>query len=273
MRPRNVAVLLPVYNSEGLVSRAVNSILLQSFENFDFLIYDDSSTDGTFEELRKIRDSRIRIESGDTNIGESKARNLLLRETSARFVFIMDADDEAHPRRLEVQLRYLERFSNVMVLGSWASTFTRNRFLKPPISDKEIRFQLKFKNPIVHPTVALNRSLIGFGDLYPLSRHPTPDLWLWRSLAQNSSHKFANLPLPLVRYKMPTEELMLARQLHESEADLRDQQLMRRVQEPRPRRGTKVIRRIRASELLEFTRTLHTVALSRGSKTRAQEIS
>jgi len=204
---------MPTFNSEGTVAPAVKSILRQTFRDFEMVVYDDGSSDQTLEILHNIIDPRLRIVCGEANIGESDARNLLLQETKAQIVFVMDADDEAHPRRLDLQMRYLGSNERVMALGTWASTFTPRRYLTPALSDREIRKLLRYKNPLLHPTVALNRELVGYGDLYPRGRNPTPDLSLWRRLASESPFEFANIPLPLVRYRMPTAELMRSRQL------------------------------------------------------------
>lgn len=209
------AVLMPTFNSENTVARAVKSILQQTFRDFEMVVYDDGSDDQTLEILHSVHDPRLRIVCGENNIGESDSRNLLLQETKARIVFVMDADDEAHPRRLDLQMRYLRSNETVMVVGTWASTFTPPRCLTPALSDREIRKLLRYKNPILHPTVALNRELVGYDDLYPQGRHPTPDFSLWKRLASERSFEFANIPLPLVRYRMPTAELMRSRQVNQ----------------------------------------------------------
>ena len=106
MSSLTVSVLMPVYNTERYVGEAVESILNQTFTDFEFIIVDDGSTDGSLKVLREYadKDPRIRLISRE-NRGLGETRNELLREARGELVAWADADDVSHPHRLETQAR------------------------------------------------------------------------------------------------------------------------------------------------------------------------
>ena len=113
-----ISVLMPVYNAERFVAEAVQSILSQTFGDFEFIIIDDGSSDGSLEILRRFEraDSRIRL-SSRPNTGYTVALNEMLAMASGQFVARMDADDVAMPQRLQKQVDYLCAHPNCVVVG------------------------------------------------------------------------------------------------------------------------------------------------------------
>ena len=122
-----VTVLLSTHNDLRFLPQAVESILSQSFGDFEFLIIDDGSTDGTTEYLSSVsgEDPRVRVLSNERNIGLTRSLNLGLGSARGRFLARMDADDVSAPQRLARQVTFLERNSDVGVVGS-------SRTLCPP---------------------------------------------------------------------------------------------------------------------------------------------
>lgn len=114
-----VSVVMPVHNAMPYLDVAVESILGQTLQNFEFVILDDASTDGSTERLREwaARDPRIRLIEEKRNLGPALSSERIAREASAPVVARMDADDISYPRRLEEQLEVLDSFSNVGVVG------------------------------------------------------------------------------------------------------------------------------------------------------------
>ena len=114
-----VSVALPVHNCERYVAEAIESILAQTFTDFEFLIVDDGSTDGTLPILNRFaaRDSRIRVISRP-NTGIVGALNEMLGLARADLVARMDADDVALPVRFERQVRYLDEHPECVMVGS-----------------------------------------------------------------------------------------------------------------------------------------------------------
>ena len=101
-----IAVVLPVFNAESTIRRAVNSILSQTWNDLELVIVNDGSTDGTAEVLSSIDDSRLKVIHAD-HVGVAEAANLATQSTSAPFVARMDADDWSHPDRLQLQFELL----------------------------------------------------------------------------------------------------------------------------------------------------------------------
>ena len=112
------AVLMAVYNGMPYLPLAIESILGQTYEDFEFLIINDRSTDETREVVLGYRDSRIRLLDNQENIGQTRSLNRGLSETRCELVARMDDDDVSHPQRLERQVRFLEEHADVAVVGS-----------------------------------------------------------------------------------------------------------------------------------------------------------
>ena len=104
-----VSVIIPVYNCENTIERAVTSVLNQTFRDFELIIVDDGSTDGTKEELNKITDPRIRVIDHERNLGAAAARNTGMRHARGKYIALLDSDDEWLVKKLDLQLEALEK--------------------------------------------------------------------------------------------------------------------------------------------------------------------
>ena len=118
-----ITVLMSVYNGERYLKEAIESILNQTYKDFEFVIYDDCSTDNTPEIIESYSDSRIVYRRNSVNQGLT--RNLAdgVSRSAADYIARMDADDIAYPERLERQLEWMEHHPEVTVLGSPVSFF------------------------------------------------------------------------------------------------------------------------------------------------------
>jgi glycosyltransferase involved in cell wall biosynthesis len=112
-----VSVLLPVYNAEETVSHALESLLGQSFSDFEVVIIDDGSTDGSMEILRRCQDPRVRISSRE-NRGLAVSLNEALRSARGELVARHDADDTSDPNRFQRQVDYLDGHPSVGLVGT-----------------------------------------------------------------------------------------------------------------------------------------------------------
>jgi len=118
MKNPKVTVLMSVYNGEKYLREAVDSILGQTFKDFEFLIINDGSTDKTGEILKSYNDPRIKIINNEKNIGLTKSLNTGLRLARGEYIARQDADDISLPTRLEKELKFLEQNSNVALVGT-----------------------------------------------------------------------------------------------------------------------------------------------------------
>ena len=99
-----ISVIMPLYNAEKYVEQAINSILNQTYQDFELIIVDDKSTDKSYEICRRIKDKRIRLFQNNCNFGISQTRNIALQHTNGEYIAIMDDDDIAPLYRLEKEI-------------------------------------------------------------------------------------------------------------------------------------------------------------------------
>lgn len=200
-----VSVVMAVYNGERYLREAVDSILEQTFTDFEFLIIDDGSTDGTQGILRAYEDSRIRVLVNEQNAGLTRSLNRGLQAARGEFIARQDADDVSEPERLEKQIAFLDANPEVALLGSWYSIIdTQSNYqqqIRPPCEHREICWDLLFYCPFVHSAVMLRRELVlrevgPYDESYGYSQ----DYDWWCRIAD--ALPVANLPEYLVRYRV-----------------------------------------------------------------------
>ena len=200
-----VSVLMSVYNGRPFLSRAIDSVNNQTFEDFEFLIIDDASTDGSLEVIRDwcTRDGRIRVIENKVNRGLGYCLKRGVKEARAPLVARMDDDDVSLPHRLERQVTYLSEHPEVDVVSSWAIDCDAEekpiRIRQCPISHEEI-CRLIWTIPFIHPAVMFRQSaIIKVGSYDPsLRRRQDYDLWFRCAAA---GLRFANIPEPLIKYR------------------------------------------------------------------------
>jgi hypothetical protein len=202
-----VSVLMPVFNAEAYLAQAVESILGQTFKDFEFIIVDDGSTDASPALLQHYarKDGRIHLISRE-NRGIARTRNELLSQAQGEFVAMMDADDIALPDRLSRQIAFLQHHPEVVCLGSSYQLIDEaGRLLLTcfavPEEDTDIQRQLLTGCGGVHqPTVMFRRATAiaigGYDEAMPVCE----DLDLWMRMGEVG--KLANLKQPLVQYRL-----------------------------------------------------------------------
>ncbi|EGR2312003.1 glycosyltransferase, partial [Vibrio cholerae] len=217
-----ISVIMSVYNAEKYLSESIESILKQTFRDFEFICIDDGSTDSSLEILKKYRDldPRIILVSRD-NKGLIYSLNEGLSLARYNYIARMDADDIAREDRLEKQYRYLSNKKNVSVVGSYFNvvnedgTFVKLR--KLPKSNFILKPFCIFGSPFAHPAVMLNRSIILDG-LYYDERYPSAeDYELWLRLSFGKT-KFANIPEPLLNYRILNTSISRSRKEEQEES-------------------------------------------------------
>lgn len=202
-----VSVLMSVYNDSEFLRLAIESILQQTYQNFEFLIIDDGSTDDSRGIIRSYQDSRIRLIVNDQNMGLTQSLNKGLNLSKGSLIARMDSDDIAYPQRFARQVAFLEAHPDVAVVGTQVRTIDENGRpihsggWKKSTSWGAIRWQLIFDNPLVHTTVMFRRSVIwnefgGYAEEFPSSQ----DFELWSRVA--GRHRLANLPDGLMDFRV-----------------------------------------------------------------------
>jgi hypothetical protein len=199
-----VTVLMSVFNGQRYLREAVESILGQTFEDFELLVVNDGSTDASRAILDSYRDPRLRIVEHATNLGLSRSLNRGIAQARGRYVARLDADDVAEPDRLQRQVDFLDRHPDVVLLGSCYTVIDEDghrigqRWV--PVDDLEIRWMLEFCNAFAHSAVMLRRdALAGEAVVYDESLVYAMDYDLWTRLAGRG--RLANLDACLVRWR------------------------------------------------------------------------
>lgn len=197
-----VTVLMAVHDGEPYLREAVDSVLGQTYRDFELRIVDDGSTDGTPAVLASIDDPRVRTVRQE-NRGLAAALNAGLDLARGRYVARMDADDVCLPERLERQVAFMEAHPEVDVLGTWVRTFGEREgsVWRFPADPDGIRCRMLFHNALAHPSVMVRReSLERDGLRYDPAYRYGQDYELWGRAAGRLV--FANLPEVLVRLRI-----------------------------------------------------------------------
>lgn len=197
-----ISVLMAVYNAEAYLNKAIDSILNQTFKDFEFIIINDGSTDASAEILASYQDERIISLHNEQNIGLSASLNQGLHVARGEYLARMDADDISMPERLDKQVAYMEKHPELGVLGTGIDHIdhTGQHISQQinPAQHNEIVWTFLFGNPLVHPTVMMRRELILEAGGYRL-KGPAQDRELWLRLLGKT--RFANLDACLLAYR------------------------------------------------------------------------
>ena len=158
-----ISVIMPVYNAEGFVSKAIDSIINQSYKNWELLICDDASTDNSLKEIEKFRDKRIRLYLNAKNIGSLLTRNFLFTKVRGSLIALQDADDLSLPERFSKQARLFEAHAELALCGTWARYVRKNetvRVKETPVSWSEVKERLVTMNCFCSASIMFRNSLI-----------------------------------------------------------------------------------------------------------------
>ncbi|TGD58112.1 glycosyltransferase family 2 protein [Flavobacterium humi] len=198
-----VSVIMPVYNAEKYISETIESILNQTYTDFELLILNDKSTDGSKEIIEKYqaKDSRIILVDKEINVGPARLRNEGFELARAPFVALMDADDIAAPNRFEKQLAYLKNHPDVGVCGTWMTYFggKKNKAIRHSETHDAIKVSFLYSCAIGNPTVMLRKESLS-GLRFDNDYVPVEDYDLWSRLLPKT--KFHNIQESLLRYRL-----------------------------------------------------------------------
>lgn len=159
-----VSVLMPVYNAQDYLAQAIESILVQSYVNFELLICNDGSTDKSIEIINEYKDSRIRYIENIKNSGISFTRNRLIDQAKGVYIAWLDADDIALPERLLKQVTFLENHSDYGIFGSYAKTINQNDVVTGNLDhlreDRYLRIDLLFRSSFITSSVMIRKQVL-----------------------------------------------------------------------------------------------------------------
>lgn len=202
--PPILSVILPVYNGQEYLLEAIESVLLQSFSDFELIIINDGSTDASSTIIDKLSDPRIQFFQ-QLNKGLAATLNRAISLAKGEYIARQDQDDISFKSRFQKQVEFLDANPDVGMVGTaaeiWVGNERTNRFLKHPTDNAAIKFAMLFDNPFVHSSVMIRRSVFEKVGNYSedLSRQPPEDYELWSRIMKK--YKLANLPDVLMAYR------------------------------------------------------------------------
>ena len=199
-----VTVLLPVYNNEK-ISLCIDSVLKQSFKDFELLIIDNASTDKTVEVIKSYDDERIRLVVNEKNIGPTGSLHKGIDLIDTKYIARIDADDLMLEDRLEKQVRFLEDNPDYGIVGSWTrhidvddKLYEINRLCT---TDKGVRAFMNVESPFYHPAVMIRNSVLKENGLnYDPEIRVAVEYKLWNEILRYA--KGSNLPEVLTYYRV-----------------------------------------------------------------------
>ena len=210
---KNLSIIMTVYNGEKYISETIESILKQSYTDFEFIIIDDGSIDKTFSICEKysLQDNRIRLYKNKQNLWVVKTRNILLEKVSedSEYIAIIDADDIAYPERMKKQIGFLENNKDISILG-WdidiideSGKITGERIY--PRTHAEVSESIFQKSPLAQPAVMIRASTLNALGGYDPDFERCQDYELW-CRAFDHWYKIANLDEKLIKYRIYSDQ-------------------------------------------------------------------
>lgn len=222
-----VTVVLPVYNGERYLREAIDSVLAQTYRDFELWVVNDGSTDSTADIVDSYLDPRVRRIDNPHNMGLVATLNRTFAMVESPFIARMDDDDLWHEKKLELQIALLESRPDIGVCGTSIHKFgdINSTFVFPEESDA-LKVGLLFYCMMSHPSVVYRRNMLEeTGLTYQQDYFPTEDYKMWIDVLKHS--KIYNLQQPLVEYRQHESQICRKRKEEQTklERKLREEQL------------------------------------------------
>lgn len=212
----SISVVMPVYNAAKYLHESIDSILQQTFEDFEFFIIDDASTDESVQIIESYSDKRIRFIQKPINTGYTDSLNMAIALAKGKYIARMDADDISLPTRFEMQFNYMEKHLDVLVLGTPYKVIDTDTIVQAPLSNDEAKVVAIMDVPVAHPSVLIRKEVFEKYELfYNRNAEPAEDYDLWSKVLNFG--KIENLPDILLHYRN-----------HEGQISRQKQDLVRR---------------------------------------------
>ncbi|MBW7955742.1 glycosyltransferase family 2 protein [Patescibacteria group bacterium] len=200
-----ISVLMPAYNAAQYIETSIESILQQTFHDFELICLDDASTDNTLEILRKLakKEKRIRVLSNQQNLNIAASRNILVQAAKGKYIAWQDADDLSVATRLADQKSYLDSHPKVGIVGGYLEFFsdeTTLSYRKYQADDTVLRHTIFKYSPVAQPAAMIRRECLKEAGSYGETLSPVEDLDMSFRIGQK--WQFANLQYVVLRYRI-----------------------------------------------------------------------
>ncbi len=207
LKDPKITVLLSVYNDEKYIGKAIDSILSQTFKDFELLIIDDSSTDKTRDIIQSYKDPRIRLVKNNKNIGITKSLNKGLKTARGIYIARLDSDDISCPERLEKQFSFLENNKDHVMAGSRTEVIGEDgdhiEYWNQEESAELIFYTLSYRNCLTSSSVMFDKEIVSSLGGYDESCDRSEDFELWYRISRE--YKIYTIPEYLVKWRKRRE--------------------------------------------------------------------
>lgn len=196
-----VSVVIPVYNREKTILRALNSVLRQTYSNIEVIVVDDGSTDSTVQVVRDRADERVRLICFSSNQGANRARNKGISEAKGEYIAFQDSDDEWLTDKLEKQLAYMRKAAVKAVYGPYILydegkvSIVPGNYMNQDIYEKNIAETLKKRNVVGTPTLIIQRELFSKIGMFDVDMKKLQDYEFVIRLVKNEPLGYMKEPL------------------------------------------------------------------------------
>lgn len=216
-----VSVIMPNYNGAKFIEKSINSILNQTYQNFELIIIDDGSSDNSTKLIESFDSKKIRFYINDENLGVSATRNRAIDLSNGKYIAFMDSDDISPLNRLEIQVDFLEKNDEFGLLSGHYESFTeyyglytKRKFRKHSIIEEKIKVDLNFFGAIVSPATMIKKSVIDKHNIkFDTNLRIAEDFDFWRRIGKYS--KVMNLDKKLIYYRKHQNNSIKKRNLNE----------------------------------------------------------
>ena len=201
-----VSVIMPAYNAEKYIGEAIESILNQTYKDFELIIVNDASTDSTGSIIKTYaeKDERIVVLENEQNLNIAGSLNRAISAAKGEFLARMDADDIALPERLEIQSKAMQENPKVAVVGNDINLIDENGsvigYRHYPTDSKSLKRVIFRYSPFAHPTVLIRTSCLKEVGDYDKTKSPSEDVDLWFRLG--TKFDFMSIPQALLKYRV-----------------------------------------------------------------------
>lgn len=224
----SIAVIVPMYNAASFLKATVESILAQTYKNFELLLIDDCSTDNTLDIAYTLTDPRVRVIKNEQNRGAGVTRNKGIESTKSTYLAFCDADDIMAPSRLEQQFKFMEQHPDIDICGSYVKLINEKGNVIGkytfPIKHDEIAVSMFLRCAFQQSTAFIRSSRFEESNLRYKENHFAEDFDLWVNAIKKL--KFHILPQFLIYYKISDSQLSTASWERQRQDALRTYKLM-----------------------------------------------
>lgn len=208
-----ISVVMSVYNGEYFLREAIDSILAQSFTDFEFIIIDDCSTDSSVDVINSYQDKRIRLLRNEKNLRLPASLNKGIMASKGEYIARMDADDISLPNRFEKQVEYLDRHTDIVALGGSYQAIDKdgnNLYIHRAMKGDRLEKYFLYPSPISHPTVMIRREIMMKHNLFYDEQYPSAqDYELWQRIHQK--FRIDNLSDILLKYRVQSNSISVTK--------------------------------------------------------------